>query len=135
MDKGGIYYSHQHEFEDGGISKKFLILLNNPDTSGTYIFTLTTTKGRNRKSTAGCHHDRTENYFVIDNETDWFNADKTWVLFSTLTMLNPGDILAETFKGNLKKKSQLKQNTFNTILNCLKTSQDISGHMIDIINK
>ncbi|VAW14687.1 hypothetical protein MNBD_BACTEROID05-1227, partial [hydrothermal vent metagenome] len=73
--------------------------------------------------------------FVIDNETDWFNADKTWVLFSTLTMLNPGDILAETFKGNLKKKSQLKQNTFNTILNCLKTSQDISGHMIDIINK
>ncbi len=133
MEQGEVFYSARHKFEDGSISPKLLLLLNAPNKSSTCLFCLTTTKQRRRNAASGCHHDNSESYFTIEAKSDFF-IDKTWILFSTIEEYTYSDVLTEHFRSNnLELKGKITNNLLGAILNCLKSSKDITKYQLKLI--
>lgn len=135
MERGDVFLSPQHEFDDGGQSPKLLILLNDPQKTNSYVFVLTTSQ-RNRKiDRPGCYsNDRGTGYYVVQKGNDWFEFDYTFVLFHTIKVLSMADVLKESLeKGNLKHMARLKEITMRSIINCMSNSPHVAGYKVDLI--
>lgn len=136
MDRGDVYHSPNHEFEDGGKAKKLLILLNTPAKDNCYIFVKTTSKNRDntKKDIPACYsNDRGRGYYVIGANEDWFDL-LTWVLFDPVIILSDEEVLKEaTEKGNLIFRTRLKDVTIRAITNCMKISPYVNGYVLDLI--
>lgn len=135
MDKGDILHSPQHDFgADSTPSDKFLILLNNPGIDKAYVFVFVNSKDVWRGRESGCHNKIRDAHFVIDKGQDWFDHDKTFVIFRNAEVLSKKEVAACQKKGNLQRVEKLRKNMLKAIIKCFEESQDISGYMRDLIN-
>jgi len=137
MARGDVFFSRNHQFDDGGIAKKLLILLNDPIEDNCYFFVKTTSQKKYKKNLPGCYsNDRGQGYYVIPKNVDWFKEDFTWVLFYPIIKMSSEEVLKESLeKRNLQYQTTLKDKTIRSIINCMKNSIHVTGFDVDIIAK
>ena len=133
MNKGAILFSPNHEFVDAKSADKFLILLNNPTLTSSYVLVFVNSKSPWRSKLSGCHKEVADAYFVIDKKRDWFNADKTFVIFRNVEVYCERQINEQQTKGNLKPVATLKKDMLKEIVDCYKRSAFISGHIKELL--
>lgn len=130
MNKGTIFFHKKFEFKDGEVGEKLLIVLNEPKKSESYLFCKTTSRSKFNLEHQGCYSDK--NIYVIDADHDFFHK-KTWVQFHEFYEANATDLLKAHFKGDLVVKAQLRIETINALVNCVKRSDDISKYYLSLL--
>lgn len=134
MNKGDILHSSNHDFDsDSKPSDKFLILLNNPHENNTYVLVFVNSNDVWRNRTSGCHNQIRDAHFVIDKGQDWFDQDKTFIIFRYVRVLTQREFQDQQGRGNLKKVASLRAPMLRAIINCYKGTMDISGFVRELI--
>lgn len=131
MHKGTILYHQAFQFQNGQLGKKLLIILNTPKQDETYLCCKTTSKQQFNIDKEGCHYNK--NIYVLNPDIDWFK-EKTWVQFHELYEFDPHKFLQAHFDGDLEVKGELKGNTINAIINCIKRSEDVSNYHLTLLH-
>lgn len=133
MTKGTVLFHPRFHFTDGTLGKKYLIILNNPDLkkSEPFLFCRTTSNPNRKPEAHGCYSEK--NLFVLDAIFDFFPL-KTWVQFYEIFEASSEELLRDKFKLGLDIVGQLKQQTINTIVNCIKRSDDISRYHLFLLH-
>ena len=54
--------------------------------------------------------------------------------FDEIYELNAGDLLKAHHNGLVEIKGELKENTINAIINCIKGSQDITNYQLSLLS-
>lgn len=132
MDKVTIIFYKKFRFSDGKSGEKLLIILNTfKDLSIPYLCCKTTSKQKYNLISPGCYSDR--NIYILNENQDFFRL-KTWVQFEEIYELKAQDLLDAHYKGLVEVKGQLKENTINSIIKCLKKSQDITNYQLSLLS-
>ena len=132
MDKGTIIFYKKFRFSDGESGEKLLIILNTfKDLSIPYLCCKTTSKQKYNLINPGCYSDR--NIYILTENQDFFRL-KTWIQFEEIYELKAQDLLDAHYKGLVEVKGQLKENTINSIIKCIKKSQDITNYQLSLLS-
>ncbi len=132
MDKGTIIFHKKFRFSDGESGEKLLIILNTfKDLSIPHLCCKTTSKQKYNLINPGCYSER--NIYIINEKQDFFHL-KTWIQFEEIYELNAKDLLDAHCKGFVEVKGNLKENTVNSIINCVKQSQDITNYQLSLLS-
>lgn len=133
MRKGSILFHPSFEFTNGEIGRKYLVILNTPDIkkSESFLFCKTTSQSQNKPQTPGCHAEK--NLYCIDAKFDFF-PKKTWVQFFEIFEANYQEFIKQHFDLGLEVKCELKTETINAIINCIKKSDDVSAYHLSLLN-
>jgi len=132
MRKGTILFHPRFEFTDGETGRKYLIILNTPEIrkSEPFLFCKTTSQSRNKPQTPGCHAEK--NLYCIDAKFDFF-PKKTWAQFFEIFEIDYDEFIKQHFKLRLEVKGELKPQTINAIINCIKRSDDVSPYHLSLL--
>lgn len=130
MNKGTIFFHKKFKFKDGGVGEKLLIVLNEPKKNESYLFCKTTSRSKFNLEHQGCYSDK--NIYILNADHDSFQK-KTWVQFHELYEANATDLLRARFDGDLEVKAQLRIETINALVNCIKRSDDISKYQLSLL--
>ena len=132
MRKGTILFHPSFEFTNGETGRKYLIVLNTPDIkkSESFLFCKTTSQSRNRPQTPGCHAEK--NLYCIEAKSD-FSPKKTWVQFFEIFEAVYDEFIKQHFELRLEVKGELKPQTINAIINCIKKSDDVSPYHLSLL--
>lgn len=135
MDKGDILFSPNHVFGDGSTADKYILLLNSPILTKTYVLVFVNSSDPHRDRTSGCHRGR-DAFFVIDKGQSWFPKEKTFVLFKNVEVLSEREVIEQQSKNNLQeqKKASLKKDMLKPVVDCYKQSDYINGFILDLLN-
>jgi len=132
MIKGRVFLHKDFKFPDGGIADKYFIILNNPKNNDPYLACKTTSKGDRKPNQEGCHHHK--NLYVLNPNYDFF-PKKTWIQFHTIFEFDAIGLLQLKFKGIVTMIADLRDQTINAIINCIKKSDDVSIYHLELIKK
>ena len=127
--RGKVFSYKQFPFGDGGQSDKLLIVVNEPDSTTDWIFIKTTSKSKCR-DTQGCHS--FHNLYVLNAGEDLFRS-KTWVQFNEVYNISCLALGVANKYGEAKRIGNLKLQTVRAIINCMKNSQDLSPHELNLL--
>jgi hypothetical protein len=132
MRKGTILFHPSFEFTNGEAGRKYLIILNTPDIKKLepFLFCKTTSQPENKPQTPGCHAEK--NLYCIDAKVDFF-PKKTWVQFFEIFEAIYDEFIKQHFELRLEVKGELKQQTINAIINCIKRSDDVSAYHLSLL--
>lgn len=130
MDRGSILLYKNLPFENGITGdNKYLIILNTPkNVSESYLCCKPTSKKQHNIDNQGCYSSK--NIYVLNASQDFFPL-KTWVQFHRFWEIKVDDILFNN--RNVQKVGQLKTQTINAIINCVKKSDDISSYQSSLL--
>ena len=133
MKKGTVLFHPRFEFTDGETGRKFLIILNTPDIkkSQPFLICKTTSQSKNKPDAPGCHAQK--NLYCIEAGSDFF-LKRTWVQFFEIFELNHDEFLMQHFELGLQARGELKSETINAIVNCIKRSDDVSAYHLSLLN-
>ena len=132
MEKGDVLFVQNYTFRDQGESDKLIILLNDPQKNGSYLYVLTTSKKWFRKDIPGCHHERGESYYVI-RENDDFLDIRTWVLLDRWEQKDNDEFKSFCDVKKPHSIGRLKDLTIKQLTNCFKKSDHIPGFVADLV--
>jgi hypothetical protein len=132
MRKGTVLFHPKFEFSNGETGKKYLIILNTPDIkkSQPFLICKTTSQPKNKPKEPGCHAEK--NVYGIEANSDFF-PKRTWVQFFEIFEFNHDEFIKQHFELGLKVKAELKPQTINAIINCLKKSDDVSAYHLSLL--
>jgi hypothetical protein len=133
MKAGDVFCFNNFTFSDGATApRKLMIILNTPQTTTeSYLVFLTTSVAKNwRPKVPGCHS--IKNYYFITAAQDSFDLD-TYIVFERLYEIPVDQLLNSCLKDGSYSLFELKQTLWNTIKNCIKSSQDIAQDLLDRI--
>jgi hypothetical protein len=132
MRKGTVLFHPRFEFTNGEIGKKYLIILNTPDIKKPEPFLIckTTNQIKNKPKTPGCHAEK--NLYCIEANSDFF-PKRTWVQFFEIFEVSHDEFIKQHFELGLQVKVELKPETINAIVNCIKRSDDVSVYHLSIL--
>jgi hypothetical protein len=133
MRKASVLFHPSFEFTNGETGRKYLIILNTPDIkkSEPFLFCKTTSQPQNKPQTPGCHAEK--NLYCIDAKYDFFPR-KTWVQFFEMFEVNYDEFIKQHFELGLEVRAELKTETINAIINCIKKSDDVSAYHLSLLN-
>jgi hypothetical protein len=86
-----------------------------------------------RNRTSGCHTEVSDAYFVIDKGQDWFNKDKTFVIYRNVEVYCEREVKEQQSKGNFQLVTTLRKGMLKAIVDCYKRSAFISGHIKELL--
>lgn len=115
--RGAIYHHKDMVFHNGGISNKYLILLNSPAKNDPYLFVKTTTQEKGKSKTKGCL--KAESLYFIPGGTTFFPRD-TWVQLFERYEIEPSRI---DNNADIYHVGDLDHKTIDEIVNCLFLTQ------------
>lgn len=136
MNAGDIIKRWQ-KFEDDSYADKLFICLSDVTEERTGVFVKTTSVRKNwRVGEAGCFQHNVETYYVVQpNKVDWF-PQVTFVQFYRAWLYTQKEILTEALTNrNYEQKGRVSEQTLSAIINCFKTSPDISQEIKDIVEQ
>jgi len=125
--KAGIYHHNKFQYHDGPTSKKYFILLNEPEHGGIALAVKTTSQPKDRPRTPGCIEARS--LFFLPSGSAHFVKD-TWVqlyeVYEIAGIESDPDI---TYFGHLPDK------VFKGLIDCLLRTQkeDLTQSQLDIL--
>ena len=131
MKRGTILFHRQFKFTDGELGKKYIVIINSPTNSEPYLILKTTSQPKNKPSTPGCHVNKS--VFMLPERKDFFPLN-TWIQFFEIFEFNFQYFLNGKFKGDLEIVGQLKEQTINEIVNCIKRSDDITKYQRSLLS-
>jgi len=124
MNRGAVFFYSELTFHDGGKGEKLLIVINSPKKGQNYLCCKTTSKPKNNKTNPGCYSN--DSLFVVDPIQGCFRI-KTWIQFHEIYEFRSIDFLKLHFKDQtLNKKADLPQRIFDSLIECIKRSPDVS---------
>jgi hypothetical protein len=119
--RGAVYLHKKMAFSDGGISEKYLILLNPRSQNDPYLFVKTTSQQKNKPLTPGCI-EKEQLFFIPSGKT--FFHKPTWVQLYPIY-----EITAETVSKdpNISLVNALDSKMMEQLIDCLfrATERDI----------
>jgi hypothetical protein len=132
--RGRIYFHNQFGFHDGGVGKKFLILINNPKNTEPYLFVKTTSHQKDKPNKYGCHF--TRKVFFIPSGKTYFPLD-TWIQFHEIYAFAYDRCIKLGIDKILHYKDKFSEQVANEIVNCLLRSSidDIEPAYLKLIKK
>lgn len=132
MNKGTVIFYKKFHFSNGELGEKLLIILNTfKDLNTPHLCCKTTSKQKYNLTNPGCYSNK--NIYVLNANQDYFKL-KTWVQFDEIYELNAGDLLKAHHNGLVEIKWELRENTINAIINCIKGSQDITNYQLSLLS-
>ena len=132
MNKGTVIFHRRFQFSNGEAGEKLLIILNTfTDFSTPHLCCKTTSKQKYNLASPGCYS--SNNIYILNANQDFFHI-KTWIQFEEIYELKAKKLLDAHYKGMLEIKGQLKENTINSIINCIKNSQDITNYQLSLLS-
>jgi hypothetical protein len=133
MRKGTVLFHPKFEFSNGETGKKYLIILNTPDIkkSQPFLICRTTSQPKNKPKEPGCHAEK--NVYGIEANSDFF-PKRTWVQFFEIFEFNHDEFIKQHFELGLQVNAELKPQTINAIINCVKKSDDVSAYHLSLLN-
>lgn len=132
MKKGTIFLHKNYAFPDGGVADKYFIIMNNPQKNESFLTCKTTSRQNSRPDKNGCHS--LHNVYVLMEREDFF-PKKTWVQFHTLYPVSPSRLNYLVNAGDVTKEAELRTQTINAIINCVKYSEDISYYHLKMLKR
>jgi len=126
--KGKIYFDNDFIFADGEHGKKLIIILNDPQISSNepYLVIRVTSDKPQRYSKAKPHcNSDIDIYFIPKSLKEFFDSD-TYVQLSPIFEYTALEFLCKGTQKKLQEKGNLSTHIFNSIMNCIKKSDDIS---------
>ena len=122
--RGAIYHHKDMIFYNGGVSNKYLILLNTPNKNEPYLFVKTTSQKKFRPDNQECI--KREKCFFIQAGTSFF-PKPTWVLLHEIYPMGAADI--DNNKDVKLLRDELIHDLIEKIVDCLfkVSGQDLSG--------
>jgi len=132
MKRGTVLFHSRFLFTDGEAGKKYLVVLNTPDPKNPAPILLckTTSQSRNKPETPGCHAER--NLFVVDAKHDFF-PKKTWIQFFEIFEADYKELLQQHFEKTVTLEGELKPETINAVVNCIRKSDDVSQYHLSLL--
>jgi hypothetical protein len=132
MKKGTVFLHKDYYFADGGVADKYFIILNDPMGTEPFLTCKTTSRQNSRPDKIGCHF--AQNIYVIGDKEDFF-PKKTWVQFYILYPVSPKRLTFLVNAGDVTKEAELRTQTINAIVNCVKYSEDISYYHLEMLKR
>lgn len=116
--RGSIFHHEQLVFYDGEIGKKYLILLNSPQSNEPYLFVKTTSQKKiyPEHDTPKCLYDN-KRFFIPANR--YFFPKNTWVQLYEIYPFSAAEMLKSKFDNKLSKVGIIETQLVNQIVNCL----------------
>jgi len=87
--RGTIFHHKDMVFQNGGVSNKYLILLNSPSKNDPYLFVKTTSQQKGKQKKTGCL--KQDGLFFIPAGITFFPKD-TWVQLFPIFPITTDDI-------------------------------------------
>jgi len=117
--RGTVFQNPKFRFQDGGIGKKLLILLNTPTSDEEYLFVKTTSQEKKRSKTPGCgkHPVYDQGEYFLPKGSAYFDLP-TWVIVSEIYPIPQNDVKTDP-NWHEQKNSDLPSKTVNGIIDCL----------------
>lgn len=132
MKRGTVCRHNKFEFTDGQTGIKRIILLNTPVTDEPYLFCRTTSKQKYLITKEGCHSDRSIFLIKPHMARACFNCD-SWVQLHEIFEADGATLLSDKFAGLIEIIGELDKPIIAGLVNCIKKTDDISQHHLDII--
>ena len=126
---GAVFYWENFGFSDGGKSNKLFVVLGAKN--GKDAIVLITTSQNHWPKNEGCHA-KDGYYFFRAGGQAGFIKD-TWVDLTRAWELSSAEMLAASFKDDLRVKWNLPKSVAATIRNCAKRSRDITRNQIALM--
>lgn len=114
--RGRIYFHKQFGFHDGGVGKKFIILINNPQNNEPYLFIKTTSQQKNKPDQYGCHF--TRKVFFIPSGKTYFPLN-TWIQLHAIYPFSCAEFIKLGIDKTIKCIDKISEQMTNEIVNCL----------------
>jgi hypothetical protein len=125
MTPGTVLYHSTFEFHDGGIGKKYLIVLND-GICGYYLVAKTTSQPRNKSFSSGCNsRDIYPNFYIPEGNVSCLR-EGTWICLNEFYEFRNHELLSGRFKGIIEHKGCLPTDICGPFLECTKECQDIT---------
>lgn len=117
----------------GLIGEKLLLTLCNGN-MGYYIIVKTTSNGKHKAPSYGCHlEDRFQNFFLPEKSC-CMHKD-TWIMLNEFFDFSTAELLSKHFSGHIKTIGNLDPEVLPDILQCAISSNDISNAQISVLKQ
>jgi len=120
--KGDILWCKDFRFPDGTIVPKFFVVLNEPKPDIPRLIAMTTSQQHEKLDREGCHS--AKGYYVFNRGVDFFDTEKTWVLFDTVREYRTTEFEKFEKLYNPERKAALKEQNLQAIINCFRNWKD-----------
>lgn len=126
---GTVLHHSSLQFQDGTTAAKFLVVLNSPRPPANYLCCKTTSRQKNRPGSPGCHS--RYNLFVVD-PCSCFRS-RTWIQFHEFYEVSVNDLLRLKFNGIISIVGDLDPVTSRSLVECVKSSDDVSPYYLSLL--
>jgi len=116
--RGTVYHHRQLVFHNGGIGKKYLILLNTPTEDEPFLFVKTTSQKKNKPEKAGCL-ENWQLFFIPVGTTE--SKKPTWVQIYEIYPFERDSVINEK---DIEIVGSLDEELLAKIVDCLLASKD-----------
>lgn len=127
--RGTVYHHSAFGYHDGGIGKKYIILLNSPQKSEPYLFVKVTSQEKNKPTIPGCIISR-RLFFIPCNGKHCFKLN-TWVQLHEIYEFDAVQMIKAGMNKEMTVHGKIAPIMVNQIVNCyIKSNGDdlISYH-------
>ena len=114
--RGTVYHHSKFGFHDGGIGKKYIILLNSPSTTEPYLFAKVTSQGNGKPITPGCII-RLKLFFIPWDGKHCFKLD-SWVQLHEIYEFSSAGMVKNGIKKDMTVHGKIAPIVVNQIVNC-----------------
>lgn len=116
--RGSVYYHPNYIYRNGNIQDKLLVVLNKLHVNDQPVIIIPVTTDKNNKYRKGCNPN--SHYFRIDANEDYFPNNSLLPLDLYYFQMECSIVTAKIKEGTMSFRTQLKEQTINSIVNCLK---------------
>jgi hypothetical protein len=114
--RGTVYHHSKFGFHDGGVGKKYIILLNSPQTDEPYLFVKVTSQQDGKPTTPGCIISRKLFFMPFDGK-HCFKLN-TWVQLHELYEFSPVGMVKFGMSKEMTVHGKITPIVVNQIVNC-----------------
>lgn len=126
MRPGSVIHWRGFTFDDGYVSNKYFIILNDQRNGEHVAVIVTSQEKRGRKQVPGCRAG--EGWFFIQKGLSSF-PKPTWVTFDRVYEFSTSELEAGVLSRDISEVDiTLKQGVVGAIVNCLRQTSSISKH-------
>jgi len=120
--RGSVYFHPNYVYPNGNTQDKLLVVLNKLHLNEQPVIIIPVTTDKKNKYKKGCNPK--SYYFRIDANEDYFIDNSLLPLDINYFQMPANIVTSKIQKGLMDFRAQLKEQTINAIINCLKQVKD-----------